>query len=730
MLDLILPQRAITVSGDRGWSVAGLLGGRTRAGVNVDENNALTHPAVGLCTRIIVEAIGNMPIVCYERDADGHRKIAADAPTELLTLAPNEEMTAAPFRERLTMHQVNWDKGGFSEIVRDRRGNAVELWPIHPTRIRANVDPKNAGQFPYVVRNDDNVEIGMRRDEVLHCCGMMSEDGVWSRGVIANYRETIGGMIAVNRHGWAYWGSGAQPKGVFTTPGLKTIEDKRAFRKHWKEVHGSPDSAEIVIAPKDSGYVPFTVSNEDNQYLGTRQFNDKTAGQMYRVEVSFIDGTADRENTERRSVGLIMYTLNPWCVKQEQQYGMKLLRRDQWRTHFFEHDFSSLLRGDIQTRMNAYRVGLSTGLYSVNDICRLEGLPGVGPDGDKHYVPANMFTIEAMASGSTANGPHGPGSKGPGSDHSGAPGDSPLDHEPAMFDAWSRLRLTNIERDDLKRQLRTMQGQMDARKTDWAGAARAALSDTLKRMLTKESNAAARAAKSSDFEQWVRGWYAEHEIMLREDVLPAACHALRLAGVEEMGDPSNLAAWLRARNTEELVRCYNADSREVFARKLEAWPIERAKLLTDEIMRQASAPAKAEHQSDEDKKDERLNLTVNITNPPITNNVNVPAPVVNIKQDGTVIHVPAQEPPVVNVPAQDPPTVTVIVPTQEPPIVNVASATVNVSPTPVNVSPTPVTIQNNVPPAKVTVEQVPPVKREYTIKKHGDTYTGESTPVE
>ena len=105
---------------------------------------------------------------------------------------------------------------------------------------------------------------------MLHFPGVFPEDGIWGKGVIRYARESIGFGLATERHGSAYFGGGAQPKGVMTMPGMKDAEARRAYRREWKEVHGSPESAEIAIIPVDAKYTAITIPNDDSQFLQTR----------------------------------------------------------------------------------------------------------------------------------------------------------------------------------------------------------------------------------------------------------------------------------------------------------------------------------------------------------------------------------------------------------------------------------------------------------------------------
>lgn len=588
MLSLLMPTRKAAAGVRSQNDYFESLPRRTVAGVHVNEQTALTFSTVFLCQRILSEAIACMPISQYERTDDGDRKTIRpqDSPALEALAFPNDEMTGIAFRDSRTGHQINHYGGGFAEIERTK-GGGLQFHPIAPNR----VSPGRDG-YDYQVLNDDGRGIGMYRDEMLHIVGAIPDDGIWSKGIVHWARETFGGALAVDTHCWAYFGSGAQPKGLLINPALKNREDRREWRKEHSQFHGDPRSSEImIITNKDASYSPIHVSNVDNQFNESRVFNRKVVCEWYRVPVYMIGERTPTGNIEAQAVDFIMYSLSPWAIKWEQELNRKLLPRDKRLAQYFEHDFSSLLRGDIKTRMDAYRLGLMSGAYKINQILRLENLPSIGPAGNVTYVPANMVTAEYMAEHGNGAAPVGSGSaRGPGSDHSGAPGDNPNDHEPRMsvdrervFADWMG-KLPKMMADEIASQMSALEDRLEHRKVDYRELARLQLTETLEWLLAKEAGEAQRAFKrNGDLEAWLREFYSKHELFAAEK-LRSACMSLRLAGVVKWSDRLELAAWLRARSTEELRRIYNQDSKEVAEKKLAAWPEERTGRIVGEVM--------------------------------------------------------------------------------------------------------------------------------------------------
>lgn len=578
MLSLMFPQ-ARDPNDERYWTPTnGLFAQRTRAGVDIDEDVALKYSAVFRCSRLLTEPPSSLPLRCYRKDnGDRIQATINEVPAmELVSVAPNEYMTAGVFRERTMLHQVNWGNG-FAEIVRDEyTGRIKSLNPIHAARVSP---AKPDSGFVYEVHNNDGSKVGLQRDEMLHVCGTLSDDGIWGRGVVTYARENMGGGIATERYGHAFFGSGGQPKGVIIGPGLIKPSERDQFRREWREIH-TPGSSEVAILPTASTYTPISISHQDSQFIETQVRNQEVICNWYGIQPYMLGAKVLGSSLEGLSGEFIIYSLYPWVSRLEQQLNLKLLDRDQRSRFGFEHDFSALLRGDIQTRMNAYRVAIMTGIFTINHCRRLENLPGIGPDGDETYLPANMVTAKYMRE-------NGAGSAmTPGSDHTGAPADSPNDHNPKAEAAFHEyVKGKGISGKTLKQEIAVMESQLADRPHEWKEAARVVLTDALRRMFTKESNSAVAAIDNrKDFSAWASEFFAKHEATLAGALEPA-CATLKLAGVKRWEKPADLAAWVRSRSVEDMSQSAARDSKEVRLRKLAAWPVERVALVVDEVLK-------------------------------------------------------------------------------------------------------------------------------------------------
>lgn len=212
MLDLLMPRARAAVNND-GWFGGGYsVRTKTRAGVTVDQEIALTYEAVFRATCVLAEGLG-VPLACYERVTDTDRVQAKIAVASLFRSMVNPSIASGVFREGRTAHQVNWGNG-FAEIVRDDMTGNIELWPIHPSRVCVSQDPN----YDYMIRMNNGPPMPMLASEILHIPGALSDDGIWGRGIIEYGSETIGLGIGTERSAQSFFGSGGHPKGRHRNP--------------------------------------------------------------------------------------------------------------------------------------------------------------------------------------------------------------------------------------------------------------------------------------------------------------------------------------------------------------------------------------------------------------------------------------------------------------------------------------------------------------------------------
>ena len=71
----------------------------------------------------------------------------------------------------------------------------------------------------------------------------------------------------------------------------------------------------------------------------------------------------------------------------------KLLKENEKRTFYFKHNVDRLLRTDVKTKGEYYRLMTDIGAYTINDVLELEDRNSID-GGDERYVQINRIPID------------------------------------------------------------------------------------------------------------------------------------------------------------------------------------------------------------------------------------------------------------------------------------------------------------------------------------------------
>jgi HK97 family phage portal protein len=372
----------------------GPVGRKTTGGVVVNEHTAQNYSGAWACTRLLCATGSSMPLNMMRRNGKQNREVAEGHPVQrILHNEFNPEMGAMTARAFGINMQVNW--GNFyAEIVRGV-GGVKELWPIHSSRVEVRRFDDNS--LGYRVRNEDGSTDDFTREEMFHVPSIISSNGIQGKGVIQNARESIGAALATEQHGASFFGNGAMPGIIIKGGKFKTKEDREDYRRQWTEVHGGPDRHHRPALLPEGADVAFLQFNaRDSQFLELREHNINEMCRWYGVPPHMVYDLrrATYSNIEHQGIDYVVYSQLPWMKLWEEEIWRKLLTPAEQKNHFAKHSVEGLLRGDSAARAAFYKALFEIGVLSINDILELEDRNGIGEDGDKRFVPLNMTTIE------------------------------------------------------------------------------------------------------------------------------------------------------------------------------------------------------------------------------------------------------------------------------------------------------------------------------------------------
>lgn len=378
-----------------------LLFGRTTSGKTVNERTALQTTAVYACVRILSETIASLPLHVYRYTEGGKTKDTEHVLYTLLHDEPNPDMTSFVFRETLMSHLLIWGNA-YSQILRDRSGQVIGLYPLLPDQMSVHRGEKGKLYYVYNRYEEDNPNfqekgsIVLSQEEVLHIPGL-GFDGLIGYSPIALAKNAVGMTLACEEYGASFFGNGANPGGVLEHPGI--LKDPGKVRDSWNAVYqGTRNAHKVAVLEEGMSYKQIGIPPEEAQFLETRKFQINEIARLFRIPPHMV-GDLEKSsfsNIEQQSLEFVKYTLDPWVVRFEQALKKSLLLPEEKKTHFIKFNVDGLLRGDYQSRMNGYAIGRQNGWLSTNDIRKLEELNPIPAEegGDLYLINGNMTKLK------------------------------------------------------------------------------------------------------------------------------------------------------------------------------------------------------------------------------------------------------------------------------------------------------------------------------------------------
>ena len=387
---------SLSLTDAQAWIDAGLLN-KSASGVTVTTMGALKYSAVMACVRVLSESVAGLPLMIYERrEGEAGKDRAEDFYLyPILHLQPNPIMTSFQLRETLQSHLALWGNA-YCEIEYRGSGQIAALWPLRPDQMERIEVRGDSLLYHYRLPNGEPVELPGWR--VWHLRGL-ANDGILGYSPIALAKQSIGLALAAEEFGSRFFGNGATLGGVLEHPGTLGEEAHKQLKASWKASHGGLSNAHrTAILEEGMSYREIGIPPEDAQFLETRKFQVADIARIYRVPPHMI-GDLDRatfSNIEHQSIEFVVHSLRPWLVRWEQSINTTLLTESQRQSYFAEFLVDGLLRGDIQSRYQAYAVARQNGWMSANDVRRLENQNPI-EDGDVYLVPLNMVPASAVS---------------------------------------------------------------------------------------------------------------------------------------------------------------------------------------------------------------------------------------------------------------------------------------------------------------------------------------------
>lgn len=356
---------------------------------NVTTDKALSLSAVWGCVKLLSDTFASLPFHIYRENEDG-KVIIPHNVSNLIKKQPTEYTTSYVWHQ-LGMSKLLLDGNYVCWIERnDTNGRPTKLVPILTPFKIVTVQNELFYKFTY----NDKEEVVPERD-IFHVKGF-TDDGLYGKSLISAHRDMLSIGVSSQKASKDFYEKGAKMDGYLSTDSVL----KEDTYKRVKDSFNSRNEERVPLLDGGLKFYQLKLNPQDAQYIESRKFTELDIARIFRVPPHMI-GIMDRatwSNVEAMGIEFSKYTMLPLCTNWEQEINKKLLTEREKTDHYSRYNLEGLMRGDMKTRYESYKVAIQNGFKSINEVRALEDMNPI-EGGDKHFVQGNnMVDINSMES--------------------------------------------------------------------------------------------------------------------------------------------------------------------------------------------------------------------------------------------------------------------------------------------------------------------------------------------
>lgn len=362
--------------------------------INVRGKNSLKQATVFGCLRVLSDTVSKLPIKIYKK-TEGIKKVTDHYLGPLLKLRPNPYMSASDFWKSVEV-QRNIYGNAYVALDFNNRGQVTGLYPLDSSKMKIFVDDvgllNSSNKIWYVYTDNLGKKHKFMPDELLHFKGL-TENGIAGLSVIDQLKHLIQNGKNSEEYINKFFKNGLQVKGLVQYVGDLNSDAERTFIEQFERMSsGLKNAHRIAMLPIGYQFQPISQKLVDAQFLENSQLTIRQIAAMFGVKMHQLNDLdrATHTNIAEQQRGFYIDTLQSILTMYEQELAYKLFLNTEIRQgYYLKFNVDAILRANIETRYNAYRVAIQSGFKTPNEVRELEEDEAI-EGGDELICNGNM----------------------------------------------------------------------------------------------------------------------------------------------------------------------------------------------------------------------------------------------------------------------------------------------------------------------------------------------------
>ena len=388
MFGKLLSQRSLSFQSI--WSAGGDLERGTLSRTTINNDTALTIPAVMSAVSLISDTIATLPVDSYIR-RDGARFPFRPKPSWVTQ--PDIDLPGhASFYQQIIVSML-LDGSAFVRIYSNPNGEIVNLNVLNPLDVE--VKRNGIGRVTFRVTGEERT---LTQEDIIFIPDLLKPGKLRGVSRVEKLAEAWGLQLALQNYAASFFGSGTNVTGILEVPGNLTQEQATALQQAFDSRHRGWRNWRTAVVSGGAKFVPTSTDPEKSSLIEARNQAVADTARAFNIPPHLLglDTGMSYASVEQNNLAFVTHTLRPIIQKIEQAFSPLLSRVPGGEQAFLRFSIDGLLRADINSRMSAYSVGLQSGFLTINDVRRLEDFTPINdPSAETVRVPLANVNVDA-----------------------------------------------------------------------------------------------------------------------------------------------------------------------------------------------------------------------------------------------------------------------------------------------------------------------------------------------
>ena len=321
-------------------------------GGSITREQALSIPSVAANVDFISNCIAAMPIKLYKRK-DGHvEEITDDIRTQLLNNDTGDTLDAFQMKKALVTDYF-MGKGGYCFIQRNKN-DVTGLYYVQDEYVVINYDfqPIYKTFIIYVYENQYQPYefIKLLRN---------TQTGAWGTGIVDELTEALESAFETMKFQLGLVKTGGNKKGFLKSENKLTDEAMALLKAAWRKLYAN-NTENVVVLNKGLDFKEASNTAVEMQLNETIDSLNKQIDKIFHIYENFNE--------------TFKFAIYPIVKAFETALNRDLLLEKEKNKYFFEFDVKEIIKADIKSRYEVYRMSKECQMTTINERRRMENM--------------------------------------------------------------------------------------------------------------------------------------------------------------------------------------------------------------------------------------------------------------------------------------------------------------------------------------------------------------------